>query len=1366
MGIDGCRHQGGSTMSRAIFHTTVVHAGWRLSCFLFLLICLSVVTVVGQSTVIWTQSYGGSPSVADFGPSQKAGSAAFTLDSELADDIDLVGTIDRVDFLGYSPGYSPDDYYGVNIRFYAYGPDEKPGELQAEYFISKDGPDFVFQSSSLSDLRVRLATPFQATGRHFLTVQAVIDPASVPGSGGAAEKWYWRSYAADPLRGEPFYFRPAPGAPWGHTELNDGSRNLSMRLWGTRTLIEPPHISAISAASLPQAGRLKITGNDFGAGQDTSYVQINGARAIVSRWTDTEITAYISDASPIGAGTVSVVTTGGTSELVPLNVEARPAANGRVNWRFQADDAYIQGRPAIGSDGTVYAAGVGGHLYALTPEGGVKWIFRGNYPVFQTVSIGADDTVYFAGSHIIYAVNPDGTLKWQVANPSGAAFDAGPNVGPDGNIYAVADTAGSQSPGFGAITISPAGEVINDRPGYVHGNGGAFTTREIVFGSGQFYFGGLNNFIFNTHGLEFFQLGGNYIRTVPLAGGGQPVVAPDGTVYCILGANPGSPPRVGAFAPDGSLLRTILTTETYTTSPDVGADGTIYATHDLSDLSAYTPNGSQIWEFTEPAEGYFGAAIVNRQNTVVTAGFSRVNAPGFIHGLDAVTGDLAWQIDLPAENGGFVRTMSRARFTDDGATLYYGTDVNDYAADVYSYLYSIDAGTGVPCRFSISPTSAAYEYNGGSGTITVSATNDDCGWAAVADTDWITLQNTAGTGNGSLAYSVQENPDFTTRTGTITIADQIFTITQGPRTTTSTVEITYPADGQAFTLPTNVFIAANASSTDGSIQRVDFYANGEIIGTDSSAPYLIAWNSVLATNYALVAKAVDQNGIVTLSETVNITVNPVPPPAPAPLPVPPPTLSSPAANEVFAEGAPIVISAVPGQSQYNTSRVEFYLGTTLIGSDNTAPYIFTLNGLAIGSYSVSARTVATTGARATSQPIDIFVNAASTPTPTPTATATATPTATSTATATATPTATLTATATATATPTATFTATATATATPTATFTATATPTATFTPTATATATPTATFTATATATATPTETPVETPTETPTPSPAPTPRVAYDFDGDRRSDISIFRPADGMWYLRLSRSPVLSARFGVSDDVITPADYDGDGKTDIAVYRPSTGIWYVNNSSTGVVSYTIFGLAEDLPVPADYDGDGLADIAVFRPSTGVWYRQNSSDGSFYAAQFGTSGDKPAVGDFDGDGRADISLFRPSTGAWYRVNSADGESVGELFGISSDMIVPADYDGDGKTDIAVYRPADGYWYIKNSADSLYTAFRFGNSRDIPAPGDFDGDGKADLSVYRPSEGTWYRMNSSNGEFIAYQFGSVGDKPTQAAFRY
>ncbi|HEY0426361.1 MAG TPA: FG-GAP-like repeat-containing protein, partial [Pyrinomonadaceae bacterium] len=231
------------------------------------------------------------------------------------------------------------------------------------------------------------------------------------------------------------------------------------------------------------------------------------------------------------------------------------------------------------------------------------------------------------------------------------------------------------------------------------------------------------------------------------------------------------------------------------------------------------------------------------------------------------------------------------------------------------------------------------------------------------------------------------------------------------------------------------------------------------------------------------------------------------------------------------------------------------------------------------------------------------------------------------------------------------------------------------------------------------------------------------FDYDGDGRADISVFRASENRWYVfRSSDSVVAQQIFAISGDVPVPADYDGDRKTDYAIYRPSSGDWWYLSSINNAQVFVDWGQAGDIPMPSDFDGDGRSDFVLYRPSNSMWYRiSNGVSGTVSNIQFGLPGDKPVRGDFDGDGKSDAAIFRPSTGDWWWQSSNDNIQRATHWGISTDVPAPGDFDGDGKTDFAVYRPSNGTWYIYNSATLSSTIVNFGIAEDKPVAADYDG---------------------------------------------
>lgn len=268
-------------------------------------------------------------------------------------------------------------------------------------------------------------------------------------------------------------------------------------------------------------------------------------------------------------------------------------------------------------------------------------------------------------------------------------------------------------------------------------------------------------------------------------------------------------------------------------------------------------------------------------------------------------------------------------------------------------------------------------------------------------------------------------------------------------------------------------------------------------------------------------------------------------------------------------------------------------------------------------------------------------------------------------------------------------------------------------------------------------------------------------DYDGDGETDVAVFRPSNGTWYLAGSDdADVRTIQWGVNGDLPVQADYDNDGSVDLAVFRPSNGTWYIRESGRGTIRYERWGLSGDIPAAADYDGDAKIDIAVFRPSNGIWYIKQSSDNQVLFVNWGLNGDTPVPADYDGDTLTDLAVFRPSNNVWYILQSSNGGFRIQQFGVAGDVPTVEDYDNDGEADISIFRPSTGFWWTQQSSSpSFLLARRWGANGDKPVAGDYDGDGIGDLVVFRPGDGIWYVLQSSNGTVRYIRFGLSTDTP-------
>jgi outer membrane protein assembly factor BamB len=284
------------------------------------------------------------------------------------------------------------------------------------------------------------------------------------------------------------------------------------------------------------------------------------------------------------------------------------APNGALKWRFQTGD-WVDSTPAMGADGTIYFGSWDGKLYALRDEGTQPrklWEFStgaGNY-IYSSPALAADGTIYFgAGDANFYALRPDGSLKWTY--PAGDWIDSSPAIGTDGtiyygswdgNVYALRDDGGAAREVWRFATGAPvltSPALTSDRGVLIGANNGRLYALDAVTGDKRWE----------------FAVGGTLESS--------PAVGPDGSIY--LGGSTGF---LHALNADGSLRWKLTTLDPIASTPAVRADGTVIFGGGDSTIYALDASGVLRWKL-RTGDWVDSSPVIARDGTVYIGSYDK-----------------------------------------------------------------------------------------------------------------------------------------------------------------------------------------------------------------------------------------------------------------------------------------------------------------------------------------------------------------------------------------------------------------------------------------------------------------------------------------------------------------------------------------------------------------------------------------------------------------------------------------------------------------------------------------------------------------------------------------------------------------------
>lgn len=178
------------------------------------------------------------------------------------------------------------------------------------------------------------------------------------------------------------------------------------------------------------------------------------------------------------------------------------------------------------------------------------------------------------------------------------------------------------------------------------------------------------------------------------------------------------------------------------------------------------------------------------------------------------------------------------------------------------------------------------------------------------------------------------------------------------------VSVTNPSSGAVFAAPANITIGAAATSSNGFVTIVEFFNGTNNLGSDTTSPYAVNWNSVPAGNYAITAVAQDNSGLRATSAPVNVTVSQIPTVF----------IITPTNNETFLAPAQVSLTALAGDVDGIVTNVSYFNSGVLIGRSTLSPYRFVWSNVLSGNYTLTAVATDNLGLTNTSASVAMVVN--------------------------------------------------------------------------------------------------------------------------------------------------------------------------------------------------------------------------------------------------------------------------------------------------------------------------------------------------------------------------------------------------------